>query len=520
MTHVGRLALVFTALLVFPVAAQAPDADRLRSEVRQWREANEARILDELRTLLALPNLASDSIGIRRNAALLVTMLERRGVRARLLEVPGSPPAVYGELPAPGAARTVMLYAHYDGQPVDASRWASDPWTPVLRSGALPDPASDIPFPTPGERVDPEARVFGRSASDDKSPIVAMLAALDALRAADVTPSVGLKFFFEGEEEAGSHHLRVMLERHAELLRADAWLFLDGPVHQSRRHQIVFGVRGVMGLNLTVYGPSRPLHSGHYGNWAPNPNVLLAHLITSLRDRDGQITIPGFYDDVRPLSAAERAAFASVPAVDDALRRDLGLAATEADNAPLMERLTLPALNVGGLDGGPAGSGGANLIGARAHAYVDFRLVPDQTPDRVRALVEAHLRNQGWHLVANEPDDATRLRHPRILRVQWRGGGYPATRTPMDLPASVAVVQAAEEALGQPIIRVPTLGGSLPLHHFVEVLGAPVIVVPIVNHDNNQHGENENLRLQNLWDGIELIAGLIARLGVAWRPAT
>lgn len=505
--------------LAAPLTAQAT-APALRQQVRGWRQANEAQILSELRELLAIPNNAADAVNIRRNAEHLVAMLSRRGVRARLLEVEGSPPAVYGELPAPGATRTVVFYAHYDGQPVEAARWASDAFQPVLRSRSLLEGGQDIPFPAAGQRVDPESRLYARSASDDKSPIVAMLAALDALQATGQARSVNLKFFLEGEEEAGSEHLRAMLTTHAETLKADAWLFFDGPVHQTRRPQVSFGVRGVTGLNLTVYGPLRPLHSGHYGNWAPNPNVLMAHLIASLRDPDGRILVPGYYDDVRPVSAAERAAIAGIPPADDQLRRELGLARTEADNARLNDRIMLPALNVGGLAGGRTGEGGANLIGTESTAYIDLRLVPDQTPARVRERIEAHLRQQGWHIVRATPDSLTRQQHARIVKVDWGDSGYPAFRTPLDLPFSRVLVQTAEESLGQPIIQQPTSGGSLGIHHFAEVLKVPLIFVPIVNHDNNQHGENENLRLQNLWDGIELIAGLVARLGLNWRPTT
>jgi acetylornithine deacetylase/succinyl-diaminopimelate desuccinylase-like protein len=511
----------FAALALLPApqvaAQQGPDPARVRLQVRTWREANEAGIVRELADLLAIPNNASDRVNIRRNADHLMAMLSRRGIATRLLEVEGSPPAVYGELTTPGATRTIVLYSHYDGQPVDPVKWASDPWTPVLRSRSLLEGGAEIPWPAPGQRVDPEARIYARSASDDKSPIVAMLAAIDALREARVPLSVNLKFFFEGEEEAGSDHLREMLTAHADLLRAEAWLFFDGPVHQSRRPKVDFGVRGVMGLTLTVYGPIRPLHSGHYGNWAPNPNVLLAHLLTSMRDLDGRILIPGFYDDVRPLTSGERAVLAKIPPMDHQLRMELGLTATEAGNAALVERILIPGLNVGGLQGGRTGAGGANLIGTESSAYIDFRLVPDQTPRKVREQVERHVAAQGYHLVREPPDSVTRRTYPRIARMAWSDSGYPAFRTPLDHPVSQAVVRVAEQALGQPVIQFLSSGGSLPVYHFAEVLKVPLIFVPIVNHDNNQHGENENLRLQNLWDGIDLIAGLLARLGLEWR---
>ena len=506
--------------LATPALAQGPDPATVRQQIRNYRAANEAQILGELNELLAIPNVADNLADIQRNARHLVGMLERRGIAARVLDLGDAPPSVFGELKTPGATRTIVFYAHFDGQPVDRSKWSSDPWSPMLRSAAIQHGGTEIPMPTAGMRVDPEARMYARSASDDKSPIVAMLTALDALRASGTPLSVNLKFFFEGEEEAGSDHLRAILTKYADLLTADAWIFCDGPVHQSRQQMITFGVRGVIGLNLTVYGPNRPLHSGHYGNWAPNPNVLMSHLIASLRDLDGRILVGGFYDDVPALTAADRRALASIPPMDDQLRSELGLASTEAGNAPLMERIMLPALNVGGLAGGPAGAGGSNLIGTASSAYIDFRLVPNQTPARVRELIEAHITRQGFHIVREVPDSATRASHARLVLVHWGDSGYPAVRTPMDLPVSQAIIRTAEMAVGGPVVQMPTSGGSLGLYHFSEVLQVPLVFVPIVNHDNNQHGENENLRLQNLWDGIELLGGLMARLGLEWRDAT
>ena len=504
------------ALLLSLVAALPQSADTtLRGRVAGWRGAHETAIVRELTTLLAVPNLASDSVNIRRNAALLVGMLERRGAKARLLELPGSPPAVYGELLTPGATRTVVFYAHYDGQPVDTGRWASRPWSPVLRDGPLTAGARELPFPAEGGRFDPEWRIYARSASDDKAPIVALLAALDALRSLGIRPSVNLKFFLEGEEEAGSRHLRAMLTRHAETLTADLWLFGDGPVHQSREPVVSFGVRGVMGVQLTVYGPVRPLHSGHYGNWAPNPNVMLAHLLASLRDEEGRILIERFYDDVRPFSEEQRNALAAMPRVDEQLKGELQLGRTEGGSALLAEQVSRPGLNLSGISGGRTGSAAANVIVPEANAYIDFRLVPDQRPERIRALLEAHLVKRGYHVVQEDPDSATRRAHPRIIKVTG-DGGYPAMSTALDLPVSRAVIRAAEAAVGRPIIVEPPLGGSLPLYQFQEVLGRPLIMVPIVNHDNNQHAENENLRIKNLWDGIALYAGLLAYLGGEW----
>ncbi len=517
MRHPFLASRVAVALATVPATLAAQSPDQLREAIRTFRESHETAIVRELAEWLALPNVASDDAAIRKNADRLMAMLRQRGITTRLLESPGSPPAVFGELKTPGATKTVVFYSHYDGQPVDSGKWATPPWKPVLRSGSLADGAPEIPLVSPTGHYDPESRLYARSASDDKSPIIAMLWALDALRQAGTGPSVNLKFFFEGEEEAGSTHLREMLTRHRDVLGADLWIFCDGPVHQSRALQVVFGVRGDMGVNLTTYGPLRPLHSGHYGNWAPNPDVALIHLLASMRDGDGRITIAGYYGDVDSLTDRDRAAFRASPPVEEQLKGELQLGRTEGSPASLLEQIALPALNVSGLEGGRTGRGSANVIVPEAHAFLDLRLVPHQTPERVRQLIEAHIRAQGFHIVYADPDSATRRTHPRIVRLNW-SGGYPAARTSLDAPATQALLRAADAAVGHPLIRIPTLGGSLPLYQFVQVLGTPFAIVPIVNHDNNQHGEDENLRLRNLWDGIELLGGLMAGIGQAWRP--
>jgi acetylornithine deacetylase/succinyl-diaminopimelate desuccinylase-like protein len=488
-----------------------------RAAARRHREANEATILREFATLLALPNVASNHADIRRNADHLMTMLRRRGATAQILEVPNAPVSVYGEIRAPGATRTIVLYAHFDGQPVDPRQWQGAPFTPVLRDKALYQGGKDVPFPASGQRVERDWRIYARSASDDKGSIIAMLTAIDAMRAANLTPSVNIKFFFEGEEEAGSSHLKAILEKYRDLLRADAWLFCDGPVHQSGRLQAVFGLRGVVGLELTVYGPTRPLHSGHYGNWAPNPGALIANLIASMRDDDGQVKVAGFYDDVQPISATERAALGALPAVDSALRVSLSLPRTEAGNALLAERIMVPALNVRGIRVGGVQETGANVISTEAFASFDIRLVPVQRPDHVREVMERHVAAQGYHIVRETPDSVTRARYPKIARLEWESG-YPAQRAAMDGDFASALLAALSDGAAQPPLAVPTLGGSGPAYLFTEVLGAPVVTLPLANYDNNQHAANENLRLGNLWDGIEMYAGLLVRLGREWSP--
>lgn len=504
------------SILLLPVCRKAstPDTEAKRTEPAAAAIGEPG--LAELADLLAIPNVASDTPNIRRNAERLAEMMRRRGIEVRLLEHEGAPPVVYGELAAPGARRTLLVYAHYDGQPVEPERWASDPWTPVLRSGRLEDGAAIVPLDRlPAGPEGDEWRLYARGASDDKGTIAAFLAALDRLKAEGLPLSVNVKTLFEGEEEAGSPHLEAILSANKGLFRADGMVLCDGPVHQTRRPQIVFGARGVMGLEMTVYGPNHALHSGHYGNWAPNPAAQLAGILASMRGADGTIGVAGFYDDVRPLDAADREALAGVPRVDEDLLREFDLAWTEGQGQRLEELVMRPALNVRGIQSGAVAEKAANAVPAEARASIDFRLVADQRPERVRELVEAHVRSLGWTVVHEEPDAETKRRAPRLVLLEWEGG-YPAYRAPLDAPFSRALVRALAPATGGTLVVMPALGGSIPMELFDRALGLPIALLPIANHDNNQHGPNENLRVRNLRDGVAMHAALLAGLGAAW----
>jgi acetylornithine deacetylase/succinyl-diaminopimelate desuccinylase-like protein len=499
-------AIVVSLLLSQSAFAQAANP------IREYRRANEHRILREFVELLSIPNVASDSEGIRRNSARLVEMMQARGLRPRLLEAAtqGAPPAVYGEWSTPGATKTIIFYAHYDGQPTDPRKWTgTQPWEPRLRTAPFERGGELLPTPSERETFNPEWRLYARSSSDDKAGVMSILTALDALRAKNIKPTVNLKFFFEGEEEAGSPHLVEILSRHRELLASDAWVICDGPVHQSGRKQVVFGVRGDTNVEVTVYGPKRPLHSGHYGNWAPNPAMLLARLLASMKDERGRVTIKGWYDDVEPLGEAERRALAEAPAYDEELKKELGINRPEGAGKSLVELINEPSLNVNGLASAETGALARNVIPTTAVAALDLRLVLGNDHRRQVERLVAHIRAQGFHVIEREPTDEERLTHPLVAKVRVSPGGYNAERTPLDLPVARAVVAAVQSTSEQKIVLMPTLGGSLPLSLIRETLGAPTLTVPVANYDNNQHAENENIRLQNLWDGIETYAALM-----------
>jgi acetylornithine deacetylase/succinyl-diaminopimelate desuccinylase-like protein len=475
--------------------------------VTRWRQAHEVAIVEQLAAMVRIESVAANPAGLAQQADSLVTALQARGFAARLLPAGGGPPIVYAALDMPGAKRTVVFYAHYDGQPVKPADWATPPFQPVLRSGTLAAPVVEAPA---SGQFDPEWRLFGRAVSDDKAPLVAFLAAFDALKATGRKPSINIRIVWEGEEEAGSPHLAAALAAHRDLLKSDLWLIGDGPVHQSRQPTITFGARGVMGLDLTFYGPVRALHDGHYGNWVPNPAAMAANLLAALRDDDGNILIPGFGDDVRAPTPAESAAIAALPSVDARLMAEFGLAAHEGRDGLTLATMR-PALNVRGLKAGGTGATAANAIPTTAEVSLDFRLVPGQTPEKVRAQVEGFLKSRGWTLVTAEPDLATRRATPRLLRLAW-DDGYPALRADMASPAGRAVIKAASAAAGGPVVALPMMGGSVPIFLFDRLFGVPIITLPIANHDNNQHAANENLRLQNLWDGIDAYAAMLTRL--------
>ncbi len=492
-------------LAAAPVAAQASGLD----VARKYRQAHEAEILHAYAGLLEIPNVARDSAGIARNADYLTGRLRELGVTTETWKLPGVPPIVFGELRVPGATRTLGIYVHYDGQPADSSNWTTAPWEPTLYDKAIEAGGRRIPFPDAGARADPEWRLYARSAGDDKAPLGALLPVLEALREAGVTPTSNLKFFFEGEEEAGSPHLGDYLERYRERLDdIDVWLFFDGPVHQSGRPELTFGVRGVTGLEVTVFGANRSLHSGHYGNWAPVPGQMLASLLASMKDENGRVLIDGFYDSTEKIGPEERAALATLPDYDAALKRELGLARTEGEPQSLAERLLLPSLTIKGLSSGNTGALARNVIPSTAVATLGVRLVKGNDPEHMLDLVEAHIRKQGYHIVREDPDSATRLRYPMIAKVM-RDTGYPAARTRMDVPIVQQVVGAVRDAAGDGLVLQPALGGSLPLYLFTDRLGKPAVIVPIANHDDNQHAPDENLRIANLWYGIDLYGALL-----------
>ncbi len=496
-------------------AAEPAHADGpLIDKVRRYRQANQHKIISELVELLSIPNVSTDRANIRRNADQIVSMMKKRNIAARLLETRGNP-LIFGRLSVPGAKRTLMFYAHYDGQPVDHAKWTdSRPFVPVLRPGKLeagtrsPKP---IPFLDADTSYPQDFRIYARGTSDDRAPIVVMLSALDALMHAEIPIKSNIKFIFEGEEEVGSPNLKAALGKHRHLLQTDVLYMCDGPSYYSGSPTLFFGARGIVTLSLTVYGPSESLHSGHYGNWAPNPAVRLAHLLASMRSVDGRVLIKGFYDSVVGLKTAEAKALAEVPGYEHQIKELYSFAGTESPGKSLLQAIQLPALNVNGIHSGWVGAQARTIIPPAAEAAIDIRLVKGNDPVDMLNKVITHIEAQGYRVIDKDPDRAARLSSPLLAKVVVAETGYRAARTAMDLRMSAMTIQALKTLGGRKPVLLPSLGGSLPNYIFEDVLGVDAVIgVPIANHDNNQHQPDENIRIGHLWTGMETMAAIMS----------
>ena len=500
------LSVVF--FISISLLAQSTELEKIRA----YRQQHQNGWMDNFISLLSIPNIASVSSDMQLNAARIMQLMQERDIQHVQLLYPttkSAPPAVYGEVLVPGATQTIFFYAHYDGQPVDSTKWliGTHPFKPVLTVFPLQD-KNFIPYKSGMDLSNPNWRIIGRGSSDDKAGVMAILYAYEALKGSGLVPNFNIKFFFEGEEEAGSPHLDEILQQNKSLLQSDLWIICDGPVHQSGKKMVSFGVRGDAGIEISVYGSKRPLHSGHYGNWAPNPALQLSKLLATMKDDNGKVLIKGFYDQVKPLTVSEKEALAAIPSADDQMKEELGFIAEETKGQSLAASIMLPSLNINGIQSAGTGRLASNVIPVIATANLDLRLVPGIKYEEQQLLVASHIRKQGFFITQKEPTDIERRQYSKIAKVTF-SKGYNAQRTPIDLPIAKKVIAAVRSTTPEQVVLLPSMGGSLPLFLFEQYLSAKTITVPIANHDNNQHAENENLRIKNFWDGIETMAALM-----------
>ena len=478
---------------------KAIDAATLKAQVRHT--------IDELVNFIAIPNDALKHADINRNLTWLQDKFVARGFNTAILPTEEES-LFFATLPNEENKPTLLLYMHFDGQSVDPSQWDQpDPYRVVLKSQGedgnyqlrdMSELNDDIPY---------DWRLFGRSLSDDKGPIVMLLNTMDLIAKQQASLPFNIKVILDGQEEKGSKPLPAAVENYKELLEADYLLIADGPVHYSGKPTIVYGCRGITTISLTTFGPVRPQHSGHYGNYAPNPGFRLAQLLSGMKDEQGRVLIPGYYDGIT-LDEATREILQSVPDETSRINGDLQIKEAEAVGGYYQEALQYPSLNLRGISSGWTGPEARTIVPATATAEIDIRLVPESDGDRLKALVRQYTEGKGYKLTPEPPTEAMRAEHDRWLLWEERGVTN-AFRTPLDDPFGEHLVGVLKNTFGEDPVQIRIAGGTVPIAPFVNALGIPAFLIPMVNPDNNQHSPNENLKIGQIAYGLQAFYAML-----------
>ena len=501
-----RLLLVSVlALLASPALGESPSADAFRKAVFDNMEP----AIELYREFLALPNDAVFPDDIDRLIAWMEDAFGERGFETRQLATAGSP-ALFAQRLTSARRPTVLVYLQADGQPVDPRAWAqADPWVAVLKRQRHDGEWEEIPWSSISESYDPDWRVFARSASDSKGPMTQFMIAMQLLDELDAAPDYNLKVIIDTEEELGSPNLADALSANQELLESDFLLIFDGPPHASNEPTVSFGARGIATVTLTTYGPRVAQHSGHYGNFVPNPAFDLARILASMKDKDGVVTIPGFYDGVE-LTDAVRDELARVPDDEAGMLRSMGLGRHEAVAESLQESIQYPSLNIRGMGSAWIGDEARTIIPPTATAELDIRLVKESDPHRLIGLVREHVESMGYVVLDRSPSDEERLELARVASLTYEIS-YAAFRSEFDSSAGRMARAGLKRIYGEEPILIRTMGGSIPISLIIDTLQIPAAVVPTVNIDNNQHSPNENLRLGNFFEGIVMLMSVLSQ---------
>lgn len=440
-------------------------------------DANRDGFVERLIDYVRHPSISAQNIGIREVSELLVGMLGKLGLQAEAVPTAGHPMVLGRWDGAPGKP-TVLLYGHYDVQPPDPlDRWLSPPFEPTIRDG----------------------RIYARGAGDNKGQHFAQLLAIESHLAVHGRLPCNVILLLEGEEEIGSPQIAGFVRANRERLKADLVVTSDGPQHPSGKPMVSFGVRGVAKFELRARTAKRDAHSGNFGGVLPNAIWQLVHLLGTMKNAAGEITIEGFHDQVVPPSELDRAAIARLPLHLPALQQELGFTQLDAPrDRGFYERLMFhPTLTINGFHGGYDGAGSKTVLPSEAFVKCDIRLVEAQTPDEVLAKVAAHVRRHA----------------PEVEFIP--GGGMLPSRVPLDAPFAETIRKAVEMGQGTEPLIYPSLGGSLPDYVFTKILGTPAFQVPYANADEANHAPNENLTLDCFHKGIRTGAALLACLGEA-----
>ncbi|WP_394975569.1 M20/M25/M40 family metallo-hydrolase [uncultured Croceitalea sp.] len=455
--------------------------------------------INELRNFVAIPNDALNANDIQRNIFWLKKKFNQRGFNTTELETENHP-LFFATLPMEESKPTILIYMHFDGQSVDSNKWNQpNPYTAVLKK-PNENGFETVPFDAMGEDINYDWRLFGRSTSDDKGPIVMLLNAIDLLKEENKVLPFNVKVILDGEEEKSSKPLPKAVKEYRELLEADFLLIADGPVHSSGKPTVVYGCRGITTLSLTTYGPVKPQHSGHYGNYAPNPGFQLAQLLATMKDEYGRVTIPGYYDGIT-LDETAQNVLKNVPDSKEAIAEKLQFKTAEKVGDFYQEALQYPSLNIRGLGSGWIGKEARTIVPATATAELDLRLVPESDGTRLKKLVKDHIKKQGYQIIDHIPSKEERMAHDKIVSFS-EGSVTDAFRTDLDNNYGDFLVNTMQQAFSEDIVQIRIMGGTVPIAPFINELQIPAFIVPMVNPDNNQYSPNENLKIGQLAYGI------------------
>lgn len=497
-----RIFLYIGCFISVSVFAQKQKTD-LESVSRKHAIAS----FQELYDLLSLTNDAHFPNDIEKNIQWCEAAFVKRSFTTMRLKTP-TVPLLLAERAVKNAKKTVLIYLQIDGQPVNPSQWEQeDPWKPVLKEKGADGRWKIIPYENLQQNVNPDWRIFARAASDAKGPAMAFIAALDALKETGLSPNYNIKVIMDFEEELGSPNLPAAVAAYKKELSADMLIIYDGPRHISNQPTLSFGARGICEITLTTFGPRNPVHSGNYGNYTPNPALRLASLLASMKNEDGVVTLPGFYDGVS-ITDEEKKILAQVPDDPAAINKFLGIAAPDKVGNNFQEAIQYPTLNIRGLNSLFVGDQVRTLIPATATAEIDIRLVPSSDPQRLISIVKKHVQDQGYYLVDKEPTEEERMKYPKIASFR-SSVSYGAFQTPFNSECGLWLTRAMINAFGKEPIRIRMTGGSIPISPFVITLGIPAVAVPTVNPDNNQHAENENIRVGNYMDAVKTFLAIL-----------
>ena len=471
----------------------------------QVSEDRTLKAVSDLQEFISIPNFGLNEEDIVKNIEWLEFSFQQRGLTTKRLETEGNP-LFYAELKIDENRPTLLFYMHLDGQAVDPSKWnQKDPYHAVIKEKNDEGVWEERELKTERE-INPEWRIFGRSASDDKGPIISFLHALDLLKKEDL--EFNIKVVLDAEEELGSRPLAAAVARYRELLSADALIINDGPVHTSGLPTLTFGCRGIMTINMTVYGPVKPQHSGHYGNYAPNPIFNLAELLASMKDDRGRVIIEGYYDGIT-LDEETKQVLASVPDNRETIHGLLQINEPERVGDNYQESLQYPSLNARGISSAWIGAQARTIVPDNATVAIDVRLVPESDPENLIQAIKTHIEKQGYHIVNHEPTKEERMTYPKLLYFYNSGATLPF-RTDMDTPTGKWLEKVVKETMHEDPVKIRIMGGTVPISAFINELSIPAVIVPMVNPDNNQHSPNENLRIGNLQYGIEMFHGILS----------